>query len=55
MQTEALENVFTVGKVKDGFALLISQDNQAIDVPVQILPGYAHSGQIYRIRVERCE
>ena len=49
------EHTFTLSRIEEQFGVLVSADNIVIEVPTSLLPGEAHSGQIFKFKVERCE
>jgi len=44
---------FTVGRIEDGNAILLSQDHNLIDVPLMLLPKGIKPGNILKFQVER--
>ena len=34
---------------------MVSTENLVIEIPTAILPGDAHSGQMFKFKIERCE
>ena len=54
-QIGAIEHTATVSKVQDQFAVLITQDNTVFELPTSLLPGITNSGQIIKLKLERCE
>lgn len=50
-----IEHQFTLSRIEDGFGVLVSQDNLVIEIPTLVLPGDAHSGQIFKFKIERQE
>lgn len=44
---------FTVGRIEDGNAILLSQDHNLIDVPLMLLPKHIKPGNILKFQVER--
>ena len=50
-----IEHQFTLSRIEEGFGLLVSAENQILEIPTSVLPGDAHSGQIFKFRIERQE
>ncbi len=44
---------YTVGRIEDGNAILLSGDHNLIDVPLSLLPGNIQPGNILKFAVER--
>jgi hypothetical protein len=44
---------YTVGRIEDGNAILLSRDHNLIDVPLSLLPPGIHPGNILKFQVER--
>lgn len=51
----SIEHTFTLSRIEEQFGVLVSTENIVIEVPTSVLPGEAHSGQIFKLKVERCE
>lgn len=44
---------YTVGRIEDGNAILLSSDHNILDVPLMLLPKNIKPGNILKFRVER--
>lgn len=44
---------YTVGRIEDGNAILLSSDHNLIDVPLSLLPNEVRPGNILKFSVER--
>ena len=44
---------YTVGRIEDGNAILLSQEHQILDVPLMLLPKDIKPGNILKFKVER--
>lgn len=49
------DHTFTLSRIEDQFGVLISAENLVLEIPTALLPGEAHSGQIFKFKIERCE
>ena len=50
-----IEHLFTLSRIEDGFGVLVSSENQVLEIPTGVLPGDAHSGQVFKFKIERQE
>jgi hypothetical protein len=44
---------YTVGKIEDGMAILLSSEHNILNVPLMLLPKFIKPGNILKFRVER--
>lgn len=44
---------YTVGRIEDGNAILLSSEHNILDVPLMLLPKHIKPGNILKFRVER--
>lgn len=45
--------LYTVGRISDGAALMVSEDNLILELPVQAFGKKISVGQIYKLSIER--